>query len=281
MRRPRSHLLALFLVLSFGSVYLIATRSSPTSRTVYIRSVAPTPTAARALGRSTPATNVRTAAPAASALAATPAAGVQASPAPDEAREVVFVARVRPPLPSATSVPSPVLTPLPVGLSTLIVNARADTYVGLDNPSTSYASSSQLLVVSGVFEKRSFLSFSVADLPATAQIISAQLSLTVVNDSSSGGQIYSLSNSNWPEASTWENQPTIDGGLMAALGPVRLNSVVTIDVSAIINGNGDYSFAIVAPRDNRNTAGYASSQNATSDWRPHLILNVWNVAATP
>jgi hypothetical protein len=178
---------------------------------------------------------------------------------------------------SATPAITPTITP--TWPMTVIFRPRADTYVGLDDPAAAYGSSSQLLAISGEAEKHSFLGFAVTGLPTNARVSSAKLRLTVINDSSSGGQVYSLSNVSWSETITWQSQPAIDGRQLAALGPVALNAVVEIDVSAVVKGNGNYSFAIVAPPDNRNAVGYASQQNASEASRPQLILVAQNANA--
>jgi acid phosphatase len=191
-------------------------------------------------------------------------------------------------LPTATMVPTATTTPttLPTDPGVLIASTfavRADTFASRDRPTTSWAASSQLQAVGGQAEKRSFLGFSVAGMPADAQVVSATLRLTVANDSSSGGSVYALSDVTWPETLTWNTQPVIDGPQLATLGPVALGSVVDIDVTAAVHGNGQYSFAIVAPAGSLNTVGYASSSNINASWRPQLIVKaqVPVSAATP
>jgi len=183
---------------------------------------------------------------------------------------------------TATATMTPTLPPVNSSeIFTATFTPRADAFVSLDSPGSSYALNSQLLAVAGSAEKRSFLGFTVAELPADAQIISAKLRLTVVNDSTSGGQVYNLSNTSWPEMITWKTQPAVDGPQLATLGPVALNSVVEIDASALVKGNGDYSFAIVSPSGNQNTVGYASSNNLDPARRPQLILEAQVPAPSP
>ncbi len=177
-----------------------------------------------------------------------------------------------------TITPTETMTPTipPVNSSTafsMTFSPRADAYVSQGSPDSSYALDSQLLAVAGSAEKRSFICFTVAGLPEDAQVTSAKLRLTVVNASSAGGQVYSLSDTSWPEAITWQTQPAIDGPQLAELGPVALNSVVEIDVSAVVKGNGAYSFAIVSPAGNQSGVGYASQQNTEPARWPQLLID--------
>ena len=60
-----------------------------------------------------------------------------------------------------------------------------------------------------------------------------------------------------------------------------LNSIVEVDVSAVVKGNGDNSFAIISPADNENTVGYASQQNSVLARRPLLFIDGQTTSAPP
>jgi hypothetical protein len=190
------------------------------------------------------------------------------------------------PVPTEPITPTETITPTipPVNSSTAFSTTfgpHADAYVSQDSPGSAYSLSSQLLAVSGSAEKRSFICFTVEGLPADAQVTSATLRLTVVNDSTAGGEVYSLSNTGWSESITWRTQPAIDGPQLAVLGPVALNSIVEIDVSSVVTGNGSYSFAVISPAGNQNTVGYASRQNPVAARWPQLLIDGQTPNAPP
>jgi hypothetical protein len=149
----------------------------------------------------------------------------------------------------------------------------ADTYVSEANPSTSYATGTQLTAVGGSgSRKNAFLRFSVSGLPAGATVQSAKLRLVVTNDSTSGGSVQAVSDTSWSEALTWASQPALDGPVLATLGAVTLNSVVEVDVRSLVVGNGSYSLAITLPIANVNNLGYAAREASTSSTRPLLVI---------
>jgi phosphatidylinositol-3-phosphatase len=186
--------------------------------------------------------------------------------------------------PTTTSTPTPLITPtetitptaMPVVTPTVLItntfDARADTYISQANPYTSYRFNRQLQVVASPQGKQSFISFTVANLPADAEIVSATLRLIVVNDSTSGGHVYDMTGTSWPDTVTWNSRPTGTGALVASIGPVVLKQVVDVNVGATIHGNGIYSFAIIAPDGSTNTVGYASRENDVPGAGPSLVV---------
>jgi hypothetical protein len=186
--------------------------------------------------------------------------------------------------PSATPSPTQVITPTetitptttPVVTPTVLItntfDTSADTYISQAKPDTSYRFNRQLQVVASPRVKQSFISFTIANLPADAEIVSATLRLTVVNDSTSGGQVYAMTGTTWPDTVTWNSRPIITGPLVASIGPVLLNQVVEVNVSTAIHGNGIFSFAITAPDGVTNTVGYASRDNGVTSTGPLLVV---------
>ena len=174
---------------------------------------------------------------------------------------------------TAAAPPPPTPTPPPPPGGTYTFGPAADAYVSQSSPTTAYATNSQLQAVGGSSSaKQAFLRFSVSGLPAGAVVASAKLRLVVVNDSTGGGVFRSVSNAGWPESITWNSRPAIDGPQLAALGAVALNQVVEVDVTAAVDGNGAYGFAIGMPSANTNTVGYASRESSTAANRPQLVI---------
>jgi len=186
--------------------------------------------------------------------------------------------------PSATPSPTPVITPTeiitptatPIVTPTMLITntfgASADTYISQSKPAASYSFNHQLQAVASPLVKQSFVSFTVANLPADAEIVSATLRLTVVNDSTLGGQVYDMGGTAWPDSISWNSRPTITGPLLASIGPVFLNQVVEVNVGAAVHGNGIYSFAITAPDTTTNTVGYASRESTLAGAGPALVV---------
>jgi hypothetical protein len=182
-----------------------------------------------------------------------------------------------------TSAPAPTNTPTATatsgGGSTYTFGAAADAYVDQVSPGTSYGKTSQILAVgassTNTKEKQGFLRFSVGGIPAGATIASAQLKIYVTTDSVSGGIVSSITNTSWNETDkpiTWTTRPAIDGPVRATLGGAALNTWITVDVTAAIGGNGEYSFAISQPSNVTDTVGYASRDNSTAANRPQLVI---------
>src|SRR5207247_1005597 len=73
-------------------------------------------------------------------------------------------------------------------------------------------------------------------------------------DSNAGGQIHAISSCAWGERTiTWNNQPAIDGPVLATAGAVALKQGVDFDITPAIHGDGIYCFAIdTASTDNVN-----------------------------
>jgi unsaturated chondroitin disaccharide hydrolase len=163
--------------------------------------------------------------------------------------------------------------PPPPG-NTFTFDPAADTYVDQANPTTSYGSAKKLGVVGGGNAKQAFIRFVVAGIPAGAAINSAKLHLFVVNDSSGGGTFYRITNTSWPESTTWNTKPSIDGPQLSTLGAVTLNAAVEVDLTPAVAGNGTYSFAIAMPGTNTNNLAYASREATTVTSRPRLDVMI-------
>lgn len=184
--------------------------------------------------------------------------------------------------PSATPTSTPSATPsgstatptsTPGGGIIYTFSSKADTYVSQASPTSGYGGSSSFSIVGGTTTaKQGFIRFSVGGLPTGAAVRAAKLRLYVTNDSTGGGTFTRVSNTTWDESITWNTKPAIDGAQIATLGSVGINSTIEIDLTGIVTGNGEYSFAITLPSTNTNTVGYASKEAGTASQRPQLIL---------
>ena len=127
---------------------------------------------------------------------------------------------------------------------------------------------------------RSFLKFDISGL--TGSVSSAKVRLYVVEESTSGGEMYSVSNevlsggTPWTESTlTWSNAPAIAGSPLSTAGAVALGEIVEFTVTSAIIGNGTYSFGVKT--NSSNDVYYASRQDPFNPI-PQLVIET---IATP
>jgi hypothetical protein len=122
--------------------------------------------------------------------------------------------------------------------------ASADTYVQADTADVNYGTA-EAIVVDSTPQRRSFLRFTVTGLPGP--VTRAVLRLHTISGntgSTSGGTWRAMTDTTWSEtAVTWSEQPEIDRGMVAVLGPVTDSEWYELDVTSMISGNGVYSIA--------------------------------------
>ena len=143
----------------------------------------------------------------------------------------------------------------------------ADAYVNQSNPTKNYGRATGLRVrASSTSSYRSYLTFTVSGLTQPPQ--SARLVLRVSASSTDGGRLHLVPDSTWRETSlTWNNAPPFAPTPIASAGAVAAGSTVELDVSAVVTGNGTYSFALVGQ--SVDTAIYSSREGAQP---PRLVL---------
>ncbi len=157
--------------------------------------------------------------------------------------------------------------------STVTLPAVADTTVDASAPSTAVGGAA-LLTADGSPVKQVFLRFAVTGLEPFA-IGRARLRLTVgtasANASDQGGTLYTISNTTWPEATTtYATRPALDGMVVAATDSVGVRKVVDFDVTAVLHGDGLYSFVLMTS--STNDVAYQSREAASG--QPQLILEL-------
>ncbi len=101
-------------------------------------------------------------------------------------------------------------------------------------------------------------------------VTSAKLRLFNINGSNKGGDFYRVLNNSWSESTVnWENAPTAEKNIIAALGAVTANKWYEVDISSLIRGNGIYSLLVKST--SKNGADYYSKE--TSNHSPTLVLS--------
>ena len=142
----------------------------------------------------------------------------------------------------------------------------ADSQVKSTSPSGNYGMSVTLRMRTTSSEiYRSYLKFDVAGL--TAPPTGARLRLLVADPSPDGGRVHLVANT-WTELGiTWDNAPTIGGTALASVGSVTTGTWVEFDVSAVVTGNGTYSFGLLSS--SSDSVLYSSRESSD---RPELIV---------
>ncbi|PPK64707.1 DNRLRE domain-containing protein [Actinokineospora auranticolor] len=156
--------------------------------------------------------------------------------------------------------------------ATTTFTPAADTYVDNGSTGTNYGTSGQLGVDNSPV-KRIFLRFTVSGL--TAPVANAKLRVHTDDVSGSnspaGGTFRAVSNNTWSEtATTWSNQPAIDGATLGTLGSVSRNAWYEVDVTSAVTGNGTYSIAITST--NSDGADYDSRESGSAT-APQLVIS--------
>ncbi|MDZ7343633.1 MAG: DNRLRE domain-containing protein, partial [candidate division KSB1 bacterium] len=159
-----------------------------------------------------------------------------------------------------------------VSSSLFIFTPVHDAYVRSVSPTNNYGAASTLRIEGGSEPMNGFLKFAVAGLDGPVQ--RAKLRLSVVNASNDGGSVYVVSNNQrssttpWAETDlNWNNAPLISGAPLSTAGPVSLDSLIELDVTPAINGEGTYSFGMTS---NSSDRVYYSSKEGTIP--PQLVI---------
>jgi hypothetical protein len=163
--------------------------------------------------------------------------------------------------------------------TTLTFTPPHDATVRVSSKSSNFGSRSELSVRSGSQTMRSYLKFVVSGVTGSVQ--AARLRLRVTDPGPDGGFVYSVSNNfngssmPWTESRlTWNNAPPL-GTNRGYAGTATANTWVEVDVTAAVNGNGTFSFAVSGGSSNQ--VDYSSSEGAHP---PQLVLVVSGSAAS-
>ncbi|MBX3011776.1 MAG: DNRLRE domain-containing protein [Caldilineaceae bacterium] len=157
--------------------------------------------------------------------------------------------------------------------SALLFAPIADTYVDSKQATRNYGTKNAMNLRAGDPARSSYLQFQVSGLSDT--VLSAKLRLYVTDESNNGGSLYQVANtvtsgSNvWTEQGlTWQNAPPMNGTPLGALSTVNRNTWVEFDVTAVIQGNGLYSFGLLTS--SSNSAIYSTREGSNP---PILVIS--------
>jgi hypothetical protein len=178
------------------------------------------------------------------------------------------------PSPTVTVVgntPTFTATPTAVGTgNSLIVTTEADARVVQTSATTNYGTSTNLQADGDAGASQiSYIRFVVTGFTGPIQSVKLRVYCTT-NGTANGPAVY-LAGNDWIEAGaggiTWDTQPTILSNAFDNKGVIATNVWVEYDVTALITGDGTYTFALIA--DGNDGVTFSSREGAQA---PQLVL---------
>jgi trimeric autotransporter adhesin len=152
------------------------------------------------------------------------------------------------------------------GSSSVTYTPTDDAYVRSNFPDENTGAAPTLRAYkSSTAQTDSFLRFAVA--APVGSVTSAKLRLFVRDASPNGGVLFTA-DPGWSESTlTWNSRPAIGTTTLASAGAVTAGTWIELDVSAIITGEGPYSFVI---RGASGDVAYYDSEEAAN--KPQLVV---------
>ena len=170
-----------------------------------------------------------------------------------------------PPTSTQTLIPTVTFTPSstptsPPGSASLTFPVEADARVKQSSPASNYGTLSYLSVDGAPDPmEESYLRFNVSGVSGAIQ--NARLRVYVTTNGTGNGPAVALANNAWTEsAMIWNNKPSLLSGTVDNKGALAINTWVEYDVTPLLNGNGAYTFALIA--DSTDGAEFSSREGA-------------------
>jgi hypothetical protein len=162
--------------------------------------------------------------------------------------------------------------------TSLSVSAAEDTYVYQEYPDQNRASSTKLTASNQAsLHTRSYLRFAVKGMPAGVSGASAHLTFSSDRNQPALVELHRVASSAWSAATTtMKNAPAV-GATVATVHPAAKQKTLDFDLTGVVTGDGDYSFALVAPLAGTVSAVFASEHGSDG---PTLSVN-WSGAPAP
>ncbi|HEY7033649.1 MAG TPA: DNRLRE domain-containing protein, partial [Thermomicrobiales bacterium] len=152
---------------------------------------------------------------------------------------------------------------------TLTPTPEADTWVDQGNPTSTHGADTFLNSDQSPQQQEAYLRFTVAG--GTGQVTDARLRLWVREGSTNGPAVYAADN-NWSETGlNWNTRPQrLTTSPAENKGAITSQTYVEYNVIAIVNGNGTYTFDLVA--DSSDGTQFSSRNSSGASLRPQLIV---------
>lgn len=160
--------------------------------------------------------------------------------------------------------------------TSLSVSPAEDTYVYQEFPDQNRATSTKLTASNQPsLHTRSYLRFAVKGVPAGVSGLTARLTFTSDRNQPSLVELHRVASSAWSAATTtMKNAPDV-GETVASARPGYRQKNLDFDLTGVITGDGDYSFALTAPLAGTVSAVFASEHGTDG---PALSVN-WGAPA--
>lgn len=153
---------------------------------------------------------------------------------------------------------------------TYVSNVYSDVTVDAREPDTNFGSATRL-TVDGSPERRTYLRFILGGFEGQ-RVKRATLRLYATDPSADGPAVYATS-PEWHYLSlTWNNAPAPRGPALADVGAVADNAFTEWDVTAWVQGMGEYSFVLVSNTDDG--VVYLSDNGAGDEKDPQLVVEL-------
>jgi hypothetical protein len=187
------------------------------------------------------------------------------------------------PPPTATQTLTPTITPTPTatntspaGSASLTYAVEADARVKQASPTTNYGPLAYLSVDGAPDPmEESYLRFNVSGVGGAIQ--SAKLRVYVTANGTVNGPAAQLAGNAWTESTlTWNTKPALLSGAADNKGALPTNAWVEYDVTSLVNGNGTYTFALIAY--STDGAEFSSREGA---FPAHLVVTYAVTISTP
>lgn len=155
--------------------------------------------------------------------------------------------------------------------TSLSVSPAEDTYVYQEYPDQNRATSTKLTASNQAsLHTRSYLRFAVKGVPAGTTEISAHLTFSSDRNQPALVELHRVASSAWSAGTTtMKNAPAV-GETVASARPAARQKTLDFDLSGVVTGDGDYSFALVAPLAGTVSAVFASEHGTGG---PDLALS--------
>ena len=151
----------------------------------------------------------------------------------------------------------------------LTFTADADAQVSEANPGTNYGNTTYLQVDGAAdLAVESFVRFDVTGVSGPIQ--NAKLRVYVSSNASNSGPAVYATDTSWTESAlTWTSRPARTSGVLDRKDNMSKDTWVDYDVTAHVQGNGEFSFVLAA--NNTDAATFSSRQGSQP---PQLVIEV-------
>jgi chitodextrinase len=161
-----------------------------------------------------------------------------------------------------------VTTP-PGATSVMTYSAAADAYVDEGVPLANFGTLSRVYADASPHQQ-AYLKFAVSGLLGTIEKATLRL---YVGDGSADGPTIGQAENGWSETGiTWSSKPGLTGAPLADTALVAGGTWLEIDVTSVVTGDADYSFALIAT--SSDAVSIYSREATTTSLRPQLVVAV-------